>query len=81
MHAQKNMEGKSRLHNSQYAKLGQSPGILISNIHNKPPQNTETYHAAILGKRGVRISCVKANQAMAMMLPATPPYRTWLQVW
>lgn len=44
-------------------------------------KNSEIGHAAILGKRGVRISCVKANQAMAMMLPATPPYRTWLQVW
>lgn len=44
-------------------------------------KNSEAGHAAILGNKGVKISCVNANQAMAMMLPATPPYKTWLQVW
>lgn len=32
-----------------------------------------SYQDAILGNRGVRTSWVKANQAMAMRLPATPP--------
>lgn len=31
------------------------------------------YQAAILGNSGVRTSWVKANQAMAMRLPAMPP--------
>lgn len=33
----------------------------------------KSYQDAILGNRGVRTSWVKANQAMAMRLPAMPP--------
>lgn len=44
-------------------------------------RNSEIGHAAILGNSGVRISCVKANHAMAITHPTTPPYATWLHVW
>lgn len=45
---------------------------LVSRIR----KNSEIGHAAILGKSGVSNSCVKINQATAMILPATPPFIT-----
>lgn len=45
----------------------------VTQERGKQRKERTTYHAAILGNNGVSTSCVKKNQTMPIVLPASPP--------